>query len=141
MLVDGEKFLELIPQRPPIVMVDSLISVSENKTVTGFTVNPDNIFVMNGALREPGLIENMAQSAAAGVGYLCRINNEEVPIGYIGAVKNLVIHFHPEVYCRLTTEITIEYEVLDATLIKGCVFSHGKLAAECEMKIFLKKEK
>lgn len=137
MILEGDQILEIIPQRPPIVMVDKLIAIEENKTVTGLTIQPDNIFVMDGIFCEPGIIENIAQSAAVGVGYLCRSKQEEVPTGFIGAIKNLVIHFLPEVYSDLTTEVTVEYQVMDATLIRGCVFFQGKLVAECEMKIFL----
>jgi predicted hotdog family 3-hydroxylacyl-ACP dehydratase len=137
MLVQGEKIHDLIPQRPPMVMVDKLISVSAGKTTTGLTVLPENIFVMDGVFREPGLIENIAQSAAAGVGYYYRSRNEEVPLGFIGAIKNLVISFLPEVHSELTTEIIVEHEVLNATLIRGRVFTKEKLVVECEMKIFL----
>lgn len=137
MILEGDQILEIIPQRPPIVMVNKLIAIEENKTVTGLTIQPDNIFVMDGIFCEPGIIENIAQSAAVGVGYLCRSKQEEVPTGFIGAIKNLVIHFLPEVYSELTTEVTVEYQVMDATLIRGCVFFQGKLVAECEMKIFL----
>ncbi len=140
MILQGEQILEMIPQRPPIVMVDKLISAEDGKTTTGLTVSPDNIFVQDGLFREPGIIEHIAQSAALGAGYHSRNQGEqEVPIGFIGAIKNLVIHFLPEVYSDLTTEITVEYQVMDATLIRGCVFFQGRLVAECEMKIFLKR--
>lgn len=140
MLIEGEQILDLIPQRPPIVMVDKLISAEDGKTVTGLTIQPDNIFVLDGVFREPGIIENIAQSAAVGVGWLCRSKEEEVPTGFIGAIKNLVIHFMPEAFSEITTEITVEYQVMEATLIRGCVFFQGKLCAECEMKIFLVKD-
>ncbi len=137
MLLEGENILKLIPQRPPIVMIDKLIAAEEGKTITGLTVQPDNIFVMDGLFREPGIIENIAQSAAAGVGWICRNSQEEVPVGFIGAIKNLVIHFMPEVFSELTTEICVEHQVMDATIIRGCVFWQAQLVAECEMKIFL----
>jgi predicted hotdog family 3-hydroxylacyl-ACP dehydratase len=137
MLLEGPQILDLIPQRPPIVMVDKLISAEEGKTITGLTVQAENIFVMDGIFREPGIIENIAQSAAVGVGWVCHNTGEPVPTGFIGAIKNLVIHFMPEVYSELTTEVTIEHQVMEATIIKGCVFFQGRLVAECEMKIFL----
>jgi predicted hotdog family 3-hydroxylacyl-ACP dehydratase len=137
MLVQGDQILQLIPQRPPMVMVDKLISIEEKTTTAGLTVLPENIFVMDGLFREPGLIEHIAQSAALGVGYYYRSRNEEVPTGFIGAIKNLVINFLPEAHCELITEITVEHEVLNATLIRGKVFLKEKLVAECEMKIFL----
>lgn len=137
MLLEGAQILDLIPQRPPIVMVDKLISAEEGKTITGLTIQPDNIFVMDGLFREPGIIENIAQSAAVGVGWVCSHTGEPVPTGFIGAIKNLVIHFMPEAYSEITTEVTIEHQVMEATIIRGCVFFQGRLVAECEMKIFL----
>jgi hypothetical protein len=138
MIAQGEEVLKLIPQRPPIVMVDKLISASDGKTVSGFTIQADNIFVENGIMQEPGIIENVAQSAALGVGYVCSIKNEKVPLGFIGAVKNLKIYGLPAVGAELKTEIQVDYEVFEATLITGKVYSADKLLAQCEMKIFLK---
>ena len=138
MIAQGEDVLKLIPQRPPIVMVDKLIAAADGKTVSGFTILADNIFVENGIMQEPGLIENVAQSAALGVGYVCSIKNEKVPLGFIGAVKNLKIYGLPEVGDELKTEIQVDYEVFEATLITGRVFCGERLMAQCEMKIFLK---
>jgi 3-hydroxymyristoyl/3-hydroxydecanoyl-(acyl carrier protein) dehydratase len=138
MIADGEDVLKLIPQRPPIVMVDKLISAADKKTVSGFTILSNNIFVENGVFQEPGIIENVAQSAALGVGYICSIKNEKVPLGFIGAVKNLKIFSLPLVGDELTTEIQVDYEVFEATLITGKVYCGEKLMAQCEMKIFLK---
>jgi predicted hotdog family 3-hydroxylacyl-ACP dehydratase len=137
MILEGDQILDMIPQRPPIVMVDKLIAVAEGKTTTGLTVKPDNIFVLNGVLREPGIIEHIAQSAALGAGYGCRNEGKDVPVGFIGAIKNLIINFLPEVNSELITEVTVEYQVMEATLIRGRVVCNDRLVAECEMKIFL----
>ncbi len=138
MIAQGKEILKLIPQRPPIVMVDKLISASDGKTVSGFTILAGNIFVENGLMKEPGLIENVAQSAALGVGYMCSVKNEKVPLGFIGAVKNLKIFGLPAVGDELKTEIQVDYEVFEATLITGKVYCGDTLLAQCEMKIFLK---
>ena len=55
----------LLPQKPPMVMVDALVEFTELSAVTRLVVRPDNIFVQNGRLAEPGLVENIAQTAAA----------------------------------------------------------------------------
>jgi hypothetical protein len=138
MIAEGEDVLKLIPQRPPIVMVDKLIYAADKKTVSGFTIKADNIFVENGILQEPGIIENIAQSAALGVGYVCSVKNEKVPLGFIGAVKNLKIFDLPKVGEEINTEIQVDYEVFEATLITGKVFLKERQIAQCEMKIFLK---
>ncbi len=138
MIAQGEEVLKLIPQRPPIVMVDTLISAADKKTVSGFTIKEDNIFVENHIFQEPGIIENIAQSAAMGVGYVCSINNQKVPLGFIGAIKNLQIFSLPAVNSEIRTEIQVDYEVFEATLITGKVFCNEVLIAQAEMKIFLK---
>ena len=137
MIAQGEEVLKFIPQRPPIVMVDKLISAADKTTISGFTIKADNIFVENNILQEPGIIENVAQSAALGVGYICLLKNEKVPLGFIGAIKNLVIYDLPKVGDEITTEIKVDYEVFEATLITGKVYCEKKLIAQCEMKIFL----
>ena len=71
---------ELIPQRPPMVMVDRFEGIdAEDQSHTSLTVREDNLFVEEGALTECGLIEHMAQSAAARVGWRCREAGEKVP--------------------------------------------------------------
>ena len=68
-LARGEEVFRLIPQRPPMVMVDVLYSANETGGRTGLTVSSANVFCINGFLTEPGLIEHSAQSAAAFAGY------------------------------------------------------------------------
>lgn len=139
MIAQGDEILKFIPQRPPVVMVDKLISAEDKKTVSGLLVTPDNIFIQDNRLLEPGIIENIAQSAALGVGYVLRSKNEEVPIGFIGAIRNLKIYSLPEVGSEIRTEIMVDYEVFDATLISSRIFCNETLIAQAEMKIFLKK--
>ncbi len=88
---------------------------------------------------EAGLTENIAQTAAARMGYLTKSQGKEPLIGYIGAIKNLKIHFCPPVSSLLITEIIVTSEIIGFTLIKGTVMAEGKEAAECEMRIFLLK--
>ena len=76
--------LDLIPQRAPIVMVDELLDVYGIVSRSRFTIREENIFVDNGILSECGLIEHIAQSAAARVGYIFKSKNQPIPIGYIG---------------------------------------------------------
>jgi len=129
--------LELIPQRPPFVMVDKLIQCSETKSVSTFTVKEDNVLCEDDVFSEAGLTENIAQTAAARMGFLTKSEGHEPLVGYIGAIKNLVVHFCPPVSSVLTTEIEITSEIMGFTLIKGIVSANDKVAAECEMRIFL----
>jgi len=120
-----------------MVMISGIEKVNDTSIVTSFVVEKDNIFCHNKMFREPGIIENIAQTAAARVGYICREENRPVPLGFIGAIKNLVIHTIPEVGDQLRTIVSIEHEVMNATVISGRIYSNEKLLAECEMNIFL----
>lgn len=138
-IIHGEGILGLIPQRPPIVMVDSFFGIEENCSYSGLTVTPDNIFCEAGKLQEPGIIEHIAQSAAARIGFIYTQQGAQVPLGFIGSVDKLRIYDLPEVGMKLFTEITVVQEVFDITLIAARVKADEKLIAECRMKIFIKK--
>jgi len=132
-----ESILSLIPQKAPFVMVDELIYSDEKITRTKFLVLKDNILVEEGKLREPGLLENIAQTAAARAGYMALMEQKPVRVGYIGAIKNILINNLPNINDELITEITIENQIFDVSLISGKILSNGLILAQCEMKIFI----
>lgn len=118
-------------------MIDRLLSFSETTTTTGFCIRPDNIFVEHGVFKEPGLVENIAQTAAARAGYISKTENKPVLVGYIGAVNQLQIFYLPQTGDELITEIAIENQIFDVTLISGKITCKEQLVAQCKMKIFI----
>jgi predicted hotdog family 3-hydroxylacyl-ACP dehydratase len=68
-MIKGEELYELLPQSHPMVMIDQFVSSNEKTTVTSFHIKPDNILLLDGKLSEAGIIENIAQTAAARSGY------------------------------------------------------------------------
>lgn len=87
----GDELFRLIPQRPPMVMIDRFYGIEENTSWSGLTVTPDNLFCRDGVLQETGIIEHIAQSAAARVGYIYMLREEPVPLGFIGSVEKMKI--------------------------------------------------
>ncbi len=136
-MINVENIQSLIPQKPPFVMVDKLLGVTETAATTGFTIQADNIFVKDGVFKEPGLVENIAQTAAASAGYIAHTENKPVLVGYIGAVNNLQVFALPKTGDELITEITTENQIFDVTLISGKITCNGQLIAQCKMKIFI----
>ena len=132
-----DNILELIPQRAPIVMVDEFVGIDENISRTRFTVYEENIFVDNNKLSECGLIEHIAQSAAARVGYIFKSNHQPIPIGSIGSVNNFELNELPQVGDTVSTTIEILQEVFNITLIKAVCHIGDREIASCKMKIFL----
>ncbi len=144
-LLNKEEVQGLIPQKAPMVMIDSLLSSSEKRSVSSFQIKEENIFCDDNKLTESGLIENVAQTAAIRAGYMGMMkakeegNSSAGPIlGYIAAVRNCIIHELPEVGTDIQTEIVVEHEVMSVSMINGKITSGDTLYLECEMKIFQK---
>ncbi len=137
-LLIGHQVVELIPQRPPMVMVDTFYGITNRTSRSGLSIAANNIFCADGLFREPGIIEHIAQSAAARVGFIFKQKNEPVPLGFIGSIDKLTISDLPVVGDQLTTEITVLQEVMGITLIHARTTAGNRAIAECKMKIFLK---
>lgn len=132
--------MRLIPQRPPMVMIGGLIAAGEGHAVTRTHVAASNIFVANGFFSEPGLVENIAQTAAAMVGYACEQKNIPVPVGYIAAVKDLKIAALPAVDSVISTTVRVVHTVANVNVVQGTVMLDGQVICSCEMKIFIKSD-
>ena len=79
--------LELLPQRPPFVMIDKLLNFDEVNTTTCFQVRADNIFVEGEVLNPCALVENIAQTCAARMGYINHyIYKENVKLGFLSLI-------------------------------------------------------
>jgi predicted hotdog family 3-hydroxylacyl-ACP dehydratase len=141
MLISEENILELIPQRYPMVMLDKLLACDGTKAVSQLTISRDNIFLDRLGFTSSGMMEAMAQTAAARTGYLlkARAGNPAggIPVGVIGSIKNFRMISRPGIGDVITTTVSIEHEVLQATVIKGKVEMNGVLLAESDMQIFL----
>ena len=118
-------------------MVDTLLGSDEKSTQTGFLVREDNRLVMDGVFSEAGLMENIAQTAAAGAGYRAMLENKPVTVGYIGSVKNFEVFDLPKINDELVTEVKIEDQVFTIIVISATVKRNNILMAQCEMNIFI----
>jgi len=139
MIIAQDNITTIIPQRPPFVMIDQLVSCNETGSDTTFLIKADNILVDGGELSEAGITENIAQTAAAGLGYMMLKNNTSIVIGYIAAIKNLEIFSQPKIGNVIATNVTITNQVFDVTIITGTVKCDNQMLAKCEMKIYLTK--
>jgi len=136
-IADGETIQMFIPQRAPMIMVEKLHKAEGGQTSSSLDVAESNIFCKDGFLQEPGLIENIAQTAAVGVGFEYRNEDKDVPTGYIGAVQKLTIHKLPKLGKTIFTEVNVEHKVFNTTLINGKIMCDNELIADCSMKIYL----
>lgn len=129
----------LLPQQEPFVMIDTLVAFDEQNTVTETTINEGRMFVADNLLTEAGIIENIAQTCAARIGYVNKyILKEEIKIGYIGAVSKLEFAALPAVGDTITTSVVVREEVFGVTLADATVTCNGRTIVTTEMKIAIK---
>jgi predicted hotdog family 3-hydroxylacyl-ACP dehydratase len=126
---------QLIPQREPFVMVDELLFADDSFARSRFVVKPGNPLVDGGRLTSGGLLENIAQTVAAGAGYTALKENQPVSPGHIVSVNRFVIGRLPALDDELLTEITIRTRIPDIIVISGRVTCNAVEIATCEMKI------
>lgn len=125
----------LIPQKSPFVMVDTLVEFSTENLVSSFRILESNIFIESDYLTEPGLIENMAQSVALHTGYAYFLEGEAAPTGYIGSIKSIKILKLPKINENITTNVTILHEFMGVTMVEVQVLNEAELViAQSEMK-------
>ena len=129
---------EILPQREPFLFVDRLVSYDDRETVTSFTVPAEHLLVEDGRLTASGILENMAQSSAARIGYLCKyILHVPVRIGYIGAIRNFRVHRLPAAGETLATTILFREDVFGITLADAVVRVGEEIIAEATLKTAL----
>ena len=98
------------------------------------------MFCEDGRFCECGIIEHMAQSAAARVGWLALQKGEKVRLGFIGSVDNFEVLEFPQAGQKLCTEISVVQEVFGISLVRAVVFVEGREIAHGSMKIVLEDE-
>ncbi|SHG49305.1 hypothetical protein [Flavobacterium defluvii] len=137
--LEKEAVENLLPQKFPFVMVDSMLSYSETSLVSAFNIKSDNIFFENNTFLEAGLIEHMAQSVALHTGYQFFLRNETAPTGYIGSIKEIEIKKLPKLNDTIQSEVTILQEFAGITLVNIVTKLNNEEIANGQMKTVLAK--
>lgn len=132
--------MKYIPQSAPFEMIDTLLSYDNGVTVTQLTITSTNIFAENGYFLEAGLLENMAQSAASGTGYLAHKEGKQPPVGFIGAIKGFKLNRLPKVGETIITTVQPTMTIGNVQVIEAKVCIGQEEIACAEYKIFLQEE-
>lgn len=130
---------ELLPQQEPFVMIGTLVHFDRTLTVTETLVKVDNIFVEDNHFTATGLMENIAQTCAARIGYVNKyILKKGIQLGFIGAVRNFELIQLPQVGDTITTRVEVKEEVFGMTLAEATIERNGQVIVSTEMKIAVK---
>ena len=132
---------DLLPQQEPFVMIGSLVHFDKILTVTETEVLADNIFVDQNYFSASGLMENIAQTCAARIGYINKyILKKGIQLGFIGAVRNFEVISLPQVGDVITTRVEVKEEVFGMTLAEAVIVCGDKVLVTSEMKIAVKQQ-
>ena len=120
-------------------MVDNIVTCNEDYCKTTFEVRQDNLLLEGDTLLEGGVIENIAQSCAARIGYLAiHLKMQSVLIGVIGGIKDLEIHSRPKIGDTVTTEIsTVLSDFGDMSILNAKSTCNSQVIATGEIKVAL----
>lgn len=123
----------MLPQRPPIVMVDGVSLIDDLKAETSFKILPDNIFVKDGKFMECGIVEHMAQSVAAMQG----MRGTEVRVGVIGELRKIRFNTLPSVNDEIRSCVELEMEFGNTLSVSVETFCGDTNIATGRIKVFL----
>jgi len=138
MLIEKEHITNFLPQRPPFVMIDCLVDANDIGFLSSFRIDEDNLFLDGTILSESALIENIAQTCAAGFGYLGSQRGEEAGrLGFIGAVSRVSVSSLPQLGDEVQTKIELLNAFDSIHLVQGTAMVGGKTLMECQLKIVL----
>lgn len=146
--VDIKKYL---PHRAPMLMVDMILEMDDEKVETTFEIKEGNMFLENGFFIESGLVENMAQTCSSVVAkdYFIDENKKDKTgvnvVGFISGIKTLKIHILPQVNDVIYTKallvskfITDSYSLCT---MKCQTFRADELLLEGEITLFIQENK
>lgn len=120
-------------------MVGRLTYFDEKTIETETEIKADNIFVDDGLFSASGLVENIAQTCAARIGYVNKyILKKGIQLGFIGAIRNLEVIDLPKVGDTITTRVEVLEDVFGMTLANARVACNGKTLVTTEIKIAVK---
>lgn len=127
-----------IPQRPPIQVVDKIISQEEGKIICEvdwpsktFFIRKDNSCIL------PVMVEMVAQTSAVMLG-MREKNNK---LGMLTAVKNFEFYSSPRPDEKILVEVNIDGELGFHKIVQGKIFQNKKLLAKGYIFLYLSEKK
>ena len=128
---------ELLPHRPPMILLDEIVSCDQASLVAAVTVGEATLF------REPeGVpvhvgLEYMAQACGAYAGAVARESGEPVRIGFLLGTRQYRAHVPWfRLGDRLTVSATLLYQDEQMGAFDCRIEVRGRLAAEAQLNVY-----
>lgn len=145
--LDISKFL---PHRPPLLMVDKVLSIDDKHVSTSFQIKSDNVFVNDNLFSEVGLVECAAQTCSSIVGksYFEDDDFEGTGtklIGFISTIKSVQLFACAKVGATIEAcaKLVSRFDADDYTICTlNCkITDEEKELLSCELNLFIREVK
>jgi len=95
--MDDQRFLELIPHRPPMVLIDAISRFGAKEISATRTVRAGDPFVTDDGLEDAALLEVIAQTIAGGDAAFAESKGGKVLRGYLTGLTGVKLHGRAQV--------------------------------------------
>lgn len=129
-----------------MLMVSYITHINDDSATGEFQINTDCVFVKDGVLKEPGLIENAAQVSSAVVGQSFFEKGDlegktNTITGYISAIKKVTINQLPKVGDTIVTKTKLvsrfDTEGVSICTIESAIFNNDELIVACTLNFLI----
>ena len=128
---------QLLPHRPPMLLIDSLLQREKDTAIASATLTQDNIFYSNEhGLVEEYFIELVAQTMAAANGFDALLEHGPVKDGFIVGIETFSLHQtqHQQGTFRVVAAKDMEFAQMQ--VIDGAVFADSTCIASVRLKLW-----
>jgi len=128
----------LLPQRPPLLLLDRLLSCTPSEGTADTLISPGNLFRLpDDTIHAAALFELMAQAYAAVQGFQNTLMGKPVSIGYLAGITRAVVHGAARVGDRLLVMVRQTAIVPPFVRAEARIVREGETLAEGELTLFI----
>ena len=128
---------ELLPHRPPMILLDEILSFDETSLTAAVQVSAASLFAEAGGVPVHIGLEYMAQACGAFAGAMARERGESVRIGFILGTRQYRAYV-PSFRCgdRLVVTVSVLYQDEQMGAFSCRIEVAGVLAAEAQLSVY-----
>jgi predicted hotdog family 3-hydroxylacyl-ACP dehydratase len=126
---------KLMPHRAPMQWIKALTGCTETTATATACFNASDLAVSDGAVLETALVECVAQTVAAAMGYRAytKGSTDRTPGGMLASVSNFQVHSRPDAGKQLLVEVSETKRFGPMLLVSGVVSCEGVQIASGEL--------